>query len=140
MDLIVIPIPQALRSIIEDMRGLIAKNETDHSKIDPTGWQHGGPDFITLVENFEKEMNKQGFHVSMKFLFQKSKLLTGILGVGLRQHSATFFQRRKYPEPLLSHETIVDNSHQWNINPLTWRPIATRYLLLHQRSTKALWR
>lgn len=74
------PIPQALRSIIEDMRDLIEKNETDHSKIDSTGWQHGGPDFITLVENLEKEMNKQGFHVSMKFLLQKKQIVNWNMG------------------------------------------------------------
>lgn len=79
MDLTIIPIPDTLRSIIEDMRDLIAKNEMDHLKVDPTGWQHGGPDFITLVGNLKNEMNKQGFHVSVKFPFQKSRLLTGIL-------------------------------------------------------------
>lgn len=110
MDVTTIPIPEDLRSIIEDMRDLIAKSETDHSKVDPTGWQHGGPDFITLVGNLEKEMNKQGFHVS-EISISNMQIVNWNLGVGLRQHSTAFFQRRKYPEPLLSLETIVDNPH-----------------------------
>ena len=79
MDPIVpIPIPETSKTIIDDMRDLIAKKETDRLRGDATGWQDGGSGLLTLVRDLENDMNNQGFHVSVQsfpFLSQKCKIV-----------------------------------------------------------------
>lgn len=59
-------IPEKAKQIIDAMRALIEKDETDHLKIDTRGWQHGGKSFTKLVASLYKETKEDLQHQNIR--------------------------------------------------------------------------
>ncbi|KUM59826.1 hypothetical protein ACN42_g7308 [Penicillium freii] len=62
-------IPEKSKQIIDDMRALIEKDETDHLKMDTSGWQYGGKSFTELVVSLQKETKEDLQHQSINVIF-----------------------------------------------------------------------
>jgi hypothetical protein len=93
------PISRESKDIIDAMRVLIEKGETDHLKKSVTGWQYGGTNFTGLVaslhEEMKQELQRQDMHVSVSLYLSHAKLFIDFL-IGGRLHRAALFQRRQY--------------------------------------------
>lgn len=62
------PISEDLKSIVEAMRDLIARDKTERLTEDEGGWLYGGKVFMVLVSRLKNEMQNQGFNVSALLL------------------------------------------------------------------------
>lgn len=58
-------IPEKSKRIIDSMRALIEKDETDHLKVDTRGWQYGGKTFTELVVLLQKETKEELQHQNL---------------------------------------------------------------------------
>jgi hypothetical protein len=72
------------KQILDAMRNLIGKGETNHLKENTSGWQYGGEEFNKVVESLRREVQQelgcQGFHVNALLFLFKIKLLIGLAG------------------------------------------------------------
>lgn len=105
------PISKTSKDILDAMRSLINKGETNHLKENASGWQYGGEEFNKVVESLRQQMQQelkvQGFHViALLFLFS-NKMLIGLAGGWL--YRSTFPQRRKHIELSLPGKTNFDD-------------------------------
>lgn len=129
-------ISETSKQILDAMRNLIGKGETNRLKENTSGWQYGGEEFNKVVESLrqqmQRELENQGFHVKALLFLFKNKLLISLAGGWL--YRSTFPQRRKHIELSLPGKTDLDDPNKWKLDSLDRRPITTRYILLHRRS------